>query len=254
MSIPPVSPTAFTRVQYLLRLTSGLRDFITGYSVTGHGVIENEKPKKSVKGSRLATTMITKTTRIQSRRNLLSVLAFLDTVDQGWRAVLLGEVWEPDRHTQSRHNTDESRLKRDQAVSATEVYVVFLPYSSMFSPTYSHHQTTFFHIVLTCFSWHRIRLRSSLLSLRSRILSWAEIQSAKLAIPGPRRPAADVVDDSETDGISTAEHLVGEEGEGENEAKSGMSDTGTGTDREEDHEWDWRLSIVKCLQGTLDML
>jgi hypothetical protein len=90
MSIPPIEPTSYIRVQYLLRFTSGLREYFSGYSITGTGVVEEGK-KVGVKGTpRIPST---KVVAEASLRNLDELLRFVDKLDSAWLTVLKGGQW-----------------------------------------------------------------------------------------------------------------------------------------------------------------
>jgi hypothetical protein len=86
MSIPPSVPTGYIRIQYLLRFTSGLREWLSGYSVTGQGVLESKSgsQKKVVRGSSKATVEA-------SRNSLKKLLGFIERLDLAWQAVLRGQ-------------------------------------------------------------------------------------------------------------------------------------------------------------------
>jgi hypothetical protein len=86
MSIPPSEPTGYIRIQYLLRFTSGLREWLSGYSVTGQGVLESKSgaQKKVVRGSSKATVEA-------SRNSLKKLLGFIERLDLAWQAVLSGQ-------------------------------------------------------------------------------------------------------------------------------------------------------------------
>jgi hypothetical protein len=86
MFIPPSEPTGYIRIQYLLRFTSGLREWLSGYSVTGQGVLESKSgsQKKVVRGSSKATVEA-------SRNSLKKLLGFIERLDLAWQAVLRGQ-------------------------------------------------------------------------------------------------------------------------------------------------------------------
>lgn len=82
-SIPEHDPTGYIRIQYLLRFTSGLREWFSGYSVTGQGVVENisAAQKRTRKNSSRATVGA-------SRESLRDLLAFIERLDLAWQKVL----------------------------------------------------------------------------------------------------------------------------------------------------------------------
>jgi hypothetical protein len=82
----------------------------------------------------------------------------------------------------------------------------------------------------------RIRLRSSILSLRERTLSWAEKQSGSLSETKDDPPNAE----SETD-LSALEDEV--------DQKTGSEQHDAGN-----ADFRWRATVVNSMRGTLEML
>jgi hypothetical protein len=88
MSIPPTEPTGYIRIQYLLRFTSGLREWLSGYSVTGQGVLESKSGAQKRVGRSTS-----KATVEASRKSLKDLLGFIERLDLAWQAVLTGGSW-----------------------------------------------------------------------------------------------------------------------------------------------------------------
>jgi hypothetical protein len=105
MSIPAIEPTCYIRVQYLLRFTSGLREQLSGYSITGVGVVEHGK-KGSMKGR------TSKSTAEASMKTLDGLLGFIERLDLAWRVVLGGGEWNDGSLETSQRNSNQN-LERE---------------------------------------------------------------------------------------------------------------------------------------------
>ncbi len=80
LSIPPIDPTTYLRISCLLSFTSTIREMIIGYPIITApriaAVTEEDDPAQSGKAL------------------LDRLFDFLDDLDEGWQAVLLGEVYD----------------------------------------------------------------------------------------------------------------------------------------------------------------
>ena len=85
MSIPSSEPTGYIRIQYLLRFTSGMREWFSGYSISGQGVVENVSAAQ-----RRTRKNSSKLTVEASRRSLKSLLEFVERLDLAWMGLLTG--------------------------------------------------------------------------------------------------------------------------------------------------------------------
>ncbi len=84
LQIPPIDPTAVLRISYLLRMTSSIAGWITGYSLVGSSA-EGDSTQRRAHRANIAQT--------QRDGAMARVLELTDELDAGWCAVLRGEAW-----------------------------------------------------------------------------------------------------------------------------------------------------------------
>jgi hypothetical protein len=82
LQIPPIDPTSALRISYLLRLTSSLALYITGYPLLGTSA-EHET----------ASRRLRRDTQHQKDAAMEQLLDHLEELDRGWQAILRGEAW-----------------------------------------------------------------------------------------------------------------------------------------------------------------
>lgn len=126
--IPPIDPTTYIRIQYLLRFTSSLRDWITAYplsdkqdEVVGTNTSTHAKRRRIAAGlveDQDSSDTVGKSHALSTFRDTLK---FLHKLDKGWMTVLAGEPGEVDKPSEVGGSTDEATHGRRTAPSSRNV-------------------------------------------------------------------------------------------------------------------------------------
>lgn len=162
LAIPPIHPTRYLQIAFLFRFTSSVREWIAGYPLQWPGGY----------ASSLGTGSGSKSEE-HAQATITLLLDFLQKLDDGWRRVLLAQtaVGDPETPTLSRGSAVPSL-----SITITEKYGESCGYAQI-------------GLELTVRYLYRIRLRSSIISIRQTLLRWVERYRKQAAESGfPPRP------------------------------------------------------------------
>ncbi|ODO06200.1 hypothetical protein L198_01432 [Cryptococcus wingfieldii CBS 7118] len=198
LQIPPFHPFDHLRTSYLLTLTAVIPSYISALPLIGGSDIlsDHKGDEETQEGEQEELE------QMQAGRVLRAVLAFLKEVDRGWLAVLNGEAWSPPPSAFARldeADSGEQDWEKNVLLGGTPVKV---SYAGQVDQT------------------ERTRLRSIILTGRSKMLAWARGYGS---FPGSSLPGS----------AATPNSLKG-------------SDAG----EEEDEEWE--ADILNMWNGTLE--
>ncbi|WVQ73728.1 hypothetical protein IAR50_003308 [Cryptococcus sp. DSM 104548] len=153
LQIPPFYPFDHLRTSYLLTLTAVIPTYISALPLIGGSDIlrGDDDEDDAVVGEQDEQELEQK----QAGRVLRAVLAFLKEVDRGWLAVLDGQAWSPPPSAHTRSDGTSTGAKDWEATVFLGGTPVKVSYAGQVDQT------------------ERTRLRSIILTGRSKMLAWA---------------------------------------------------------------------------------
>ncbi|ODO09391.1 hypothetical protein I350_02991 [Cryptococcus amylolentus CBS 6273] len=198
LQIPPFHPFDHLRTSYLLTLTAVIPSYISALPlIGGSDILSDDKDgEEAQEGDQEELE------QKHAGRVLRAVLAFLKEVDKGWLAVLNGEAWSPPPSAFARSDeadSGEQDWEKNVLLGGTPVKV---SYAGQVDQT------------------ERTRLRSIILTGRSKMLAWARGYGS---FPGSSLPGS---------------------------AATPISLGGSGAGEKEDEEWE--TDILNMWNGTLE--
>ncbi|KAJ9100687.1 hypothetical protein QFC21_003732 [Naganishia friedmannii] len=215
LAIPTVHPTAYLQVAYLLRFTATAREWIAGYPLTW----PTEYAREVQAGHDLSDEE-------QAQQTVSLLLAFLQSLDRGWRKVL------------------ESKEPASGAA--------YEPPGEALPPTISANRVS---LTMT----ERVRLRSSILSLRQTLIKWIERYRRRRRGGRPSdATSAQIVQNSQSNQVFSSAN------DSDAEMSAGYVDAAVGEDgsRGDASAWleeevgvgDWEIAIANSMSGTLQLI